>query len=444
MRAFDEWYAAAAAALRSALLTHATLLRNVSALAAGTAGSSVLGFIYWWVAARFFSLEAVGLMAAAISAMSLIALVAQVGLGTILIRESSVQQEKAPGLIAAALIVSAALAAALGFLFLMCARASSLDLGEITRPGLSALCFVLGCCATCVAAVLNNAFVGLLRGSLQMHHTVAFAALKLVFLAALAVAAGAQASEGAIFATWAVGQAICSFLFIFFLRSFNHGAWPNPNFSELRRLIPASFSYHFLDLVIQIPSLGMPFLVTVVLSPEVNAAFNAGWMMLRVTYLLPVALATMIFAMGRTEHDAYVARVRLSIALSAAAACAIALLFGVFSDLLLSIFNKEYPAIASDSLRVLSFSYFPVSIAVYYLTIKRVNREVMAASGIFIVGGGLELLFALSGGYFGGLIGLSAGWTLAMILQAAFMGREVFSSAETRFNVIRLIRPANT
>ena len=46
--------------VRGALQTSATLLVNSGALAIGTVATAVLGFVYWWLAARLFPPEAIG------------------------------------------------------------------------------------------------------------------------------------------------------------------------------------------------------------------------------------------------------------------------------------------------------------------------------------------------------------------------------------------------
>jgi hypothetical protein len=53
--------------------TDLILIINSSSLVGATFISSGLGFFFWWLAARRFSPEAVGLASAAISAMTLLA-----------------------------------------------------------------------------------------------------------------------------------------------------------------------------------------------------------------------------------------------------------------------------------------------------------------------------------------------------------------------------------
>src|SRR5690242_19080604 len=64
-----------------------SILVNAGSLVGSTAVTSILGFAYWWLAARFFLAEAVGIASASISAMILLGNASMLGLGTLLIGE---------------------------------------------------------------------------------------------------------------------------------------------------------------------------------------------------------------------------------------------------------------------------------------------------------------------------------------------------------------------
>src|SRR5690242_10853899 len=96
---------------------NSVILRNAGSLVGTTAVTSVFGFAYWWLAARQFSPEAVGLASAAISAMTLLGTFGMVGLGTLLIGELPRQQGKKVSLISAALILVGGVGGCLGIFF---------------------------------------------------------------------------------------------------------------------------------------------------------------------------------------------------------------------------------------------------------------------------------------------------------------------------------------
>src|SRR5438132_1175124 len=93
------------------------MLINAGSLVCTTVATGVLGFAYWWVAARQFPPQAVGLASAAVSAMMLLGSICILGLGTLLIGELPRQPGKEAPLISAALIIVGGVGACGGIIF---------------------------------------------------------------------------------------------------------------------------------------------------------------------------------------------------------------------------------------------------------------------------------------------------------------------------------------
>jgi O-antigen/teichoic acid export membrane protein len=410
---------------------HVVLIGNAASLFNGAVASSVLGFAYWWTAARFFSLEAVGLTAAAISIMGLIALVAQSGISTVLIGEPLDGSEEKIGLITAALTASLATGVLLGFLLLIVSSALSLKIGSITGSYAGGFCFVLGCGATSFAAVLNATFLGLLRSPLQMYHNIAFSVAKLALLIPLAAWSGTNSGEAILFGSWVASQVGASVAFAG-LGKVKGWKFVKPRFSALRPFASVIFSHHVLDLILLAPTLIMPFVVAVTLTPATNAAFNIAWVILRTTFQLPAALSTVLFALGCADCKAFTARLRFSLTVTSAGGLCVVCFFGLFSDHVLRIFGNEYSDIAADSLRVLGLSFLGASVRSFYLTIERLNGRMLHASYFFALASVAELLLSFIGAQFFGLFGLATGWVVAMTLQAIFLFGTVLRAAYPR------------
>src|SRR5205807_241139 len=94
-----------------------TLLINAGSLIGSTGVTSVLGFVYWWFAARQNSPEVIGFASAVISAMTLLGTLGMLGLGTLLIGELPHRQGKEASLISAALILVGAVGGCLGIAY---------------------------------------------------------------------------------------------------------------------------------------------------------------------------------------------------------------------------------------------------------------------------------------------------------------------------------------
>src|SRR3954467_957900 len=95
--------------------TNGLMLFNAGSLFATTLVTSLLGFVYWWVAARWFPPDSIGIAAASISAMMLLGQICVLGLGTLLITELPRQPDKAGSLISTALTVVGTVGVCVGF-----------------------------------------------------------------------------------------------------------------------------------------------------------------------------------------------------------------------------------------------------------------------------------------------------------------------------------------
>src|SRR5947207_15239006 len=83
------------------------ILLNAGSLVGTTAVTSLLGFVYWWLAARAFPPAIVGFASAAISAMTLLGTFALWGRGTLLLGELPQQRGRESSRSSTALILVA-------------------------------------------------------------------------------------------------------------------------------------------------------------------------------------------------------------------------------------------------------------------------------------------------------------------------------------------------
>src|SRR6516162_3523633 len=102
----DQQSSGLSSKVRAALHGNRDLLRNAGSLAATTGLTSILGFGFWAIAARYYTTTEIGYGAAATNAMALLGTIGIFGLGTMLIGELP-KRRKRGGLFSAAVIASA-------------------------------------------------------------------------------------------------------------------------------------------------------------------------------------------------------------------------------------------------------------------------------------------------------------------------------------------------
>jgi len=228
--------------------------------------------------------------------------------------------------------------------------------------------------------------------------------------------------EGAILATWVIGQIASIALLLVTARDKLDSVLDRPNLGLLKPLLAGVAGHHGLNLANLAPSLLLPFIVTAVLTPTINAAFYAAWTMMSVAFLVPASLATVVFAVGAKNPSDISAKLRASLGLSMVSGVAVATMVYLAPNFLLGLFSPTYAQIAGPSLSILGLSVFPIAIKYHYVSIQRLDNRMFRASLLVGFGCLLELAGAIAGGVYGGLLGLSIGWLIGLSIEAVLMG----------------------
>ena len=409
--------------------TNSILLTNAGSLVCTTAITSGLGFVYWLVAARFFPPQVLGLSSATISAMTLLGFFCTLGLGTLLMGELSRQPGNEIALISASLILVGVVGGCLGIVFAIIAPFVSPDFQILRASVETVVLFATGVSLTAITLVLDGAFTGLLRSELQLWRNTLFAVVKLTAL----FAAGLWLSHAlglTIYATWAIGNAFSLVALAGFAlkkrKRFSRTALPQ--WKLLRNLAPTAFQHHILNLILDVPSLALPLVVTITLSATINAWFYVSFMLAGFTYVIPYALTLVLFAMTSDHPSTQVRKARLTIGIAFITILLANIVLQLGTKQLLELFGHVYAVQAAWSLRILAVGAFPLIIKNHYIAISRIQNRMARAMPPIAIGTLLELSGAALGGHLGGISGLSLGWLLALCLEAAFMSQVVYKA----------------
>lgn len=421
------------AVLYTWLKKNRVMLINAGSLVGSTIVTGGFGFVYWWIAARLYPSYEVGLASAGVSAMTLLGAFCILGLGTLLIGELQNHPGKEAPLISAALTFVGGVGVLVGILFALIAPFVSASFLPFRANIGVVLLFAMGVSLTAIINVLDSALVGLLQGTLQFGRNAVFSIAKLIILilaSFILVKAGVV-----IYGTWVFGIMVslvplAGMVAFRFRRSAKSLL---PAWSLLRKLRATALEHHALNLILQFPTTALPVLVTIMLSPKINAYFYVSWMISGLVFIASYALTTVLFAInaGQTQELMQKIRVTLGLAMLTSLFCNCLLL--IFAPKILGIFRPEYAEQASWCLRILGFGAFPVIIVDHYMAVSRIHRKIkQTALPIATIGCLLQLGFAAAGARLGGLVGLSIGWDIALCAQAAIMLPAVLKAAFPR------------
>jgi O-antigen/teichoic acid export membrane protein len=409
--------------------TNSVILVNAGSLIGTTVATGVLGFAFWWVAARQFPPHAVGLASAAISAMLLLGAIFILGLGTLLIGELPKRPGKEGSLISAALILVGGVGLCGGVVFALVAPLVSADFQAFRANIGGILLFATGVSLTTITIVLDQALIGLLKGGLQFWRNTLFAAVKLValFLAGFWLLKVGET----IYGVWIIGI-VFSLVPLAGLAVLKGGRSRSsfiPDWVLLRKLGLPALHHHVLNLILQAPTTALPVLVTILLSATTNAWFYIAWMISGLVFIASYALTTVLYAINSAEQSELTRKIRMTLGLSFILSILgnLVILFGATQ--ILNLFGYIYAEQAAWCLRILGLGAFPMIIKQHYVAIGRIRSKMVSVALPIAIGSILELGIAALGARLGGLVGLSIGWVVAVFLEAIFMFPTVYRVA---------------
>jgi O-antigen/teichoic acid export membrane protein len=414
------------------LQANSIILLNSSSLVGATLITSGLGFVYWWLAARWFPPDAIGVASASVSAVMLLSNASLLGMGTLLITELPRQPEKAGSLISTALLAVGIVGCIAGCIFAVIASSVSPGFRPIGASVIDVWTFGAGVGFSATTLVLDQALIGLLKGGLQFWRNTFFAGIKMVALLAVNFWPSQQVGMK-IYATWMVSSALSLGLVALNIAINKSRRRKNyrPQWHLLRKLGFAAVQHHMLNITLQAPTQLLPVLVTFLLSARMNAWFYVAWMIANFIFIVPGALTTVLHATNAAQQTTLGRKARFTIGLAMVVALAANLVLQVGTTQVLNIFGASYASQAAWCLRILLLAAFPLTIKNHYISICRIQERIMRAMIAMLPGGLLELGAATAGAQFAGLSGLSLGWVLAICVEAAFMLPTVYKVVRT-------------
>jgi O-antigen/teichoic acid export membrane protein len=406
------------------------LLRNAGSLAASTGLTSVFGFVFWILAAHEFSQSAVGLGAAAISAMMLLGTIGMFGLGTVLIGELPKSRSGA-GLIVAALFASGLGSLILGLGFPLIAEAFGGHFPAISGTLGRLALFAFGVAITGASLVFDDASIGLMRGGMQLTRNLAMSVIKLAILPAVAILLHDAFGVGIIFA-WVLGTLASVVPVVIMIKRSGSKVLHRPDWGVLRGLGKTALAHNWLNLAIATPPKLIPVIVTVVVSPSANGAFYVAWMLANFLFMVPTHLSTVLFAIASAAPEMIAEKLRFVLRLSLAIGLPVMVVLALGAHLALYIFGAKYANLATVPLWLLIAGYIPWLPKAQYIAVCRATGQVTKAAIVLSIATICELVAVLIGGKVGGLNGLTFALLAVWVLEGLYTAPAVIRTAYNR------------
>lgn len=395
-----------------------SLFNNAFYLMLNSMSTSLLGFVFWNIMARFFVPAEVGIGSALVAASGLIAALSNLGLSTGLVRFVPEVRDRSAQLINSFFTLSGGIALMGSLIYLGGAFYWSPALKFVSGDLWLLSLFTVFTAFTALSSLTDMALVAGRSARYVFFKNTVNSLIKLP----LPVLAFAFMGGYGIFAGTGIGFVAAVLLaWFFFLPSIYKGYFPRPAYEKdlVQQVLPYSFANYLANLLNGAPGFIYPLMVINTLGPEKNAYFYIAWMMVMVLSIIPSGLAQSLFAEGSHDQTKLAQNSRralsFALALSLPAAGAMILLGGWF----LHFFGTGYSENGTGIIRFLALAVVPQCVNVVYITVNQVKKRVhliiaqTAVLAVISLGLGYWLLGRV------GLNGIGIAYALAHLIVAA-------------------------
>jgi O-antigen/teichoic acid export membrane protein len=354
--------------------------RDGLALVLSSGLTSVIGLLYWVVAARLFPPDVVGVNNTLISTMTLIGVAAQLNLGNALLRFAPVAGRSARRLVFTCYAVGAAAAAVAGGVFALGAGWWAPELQHAVGAGPLAAFFVLSTPIWTVFVIQDYVLTAVKRATIVPLENLVFSLLKIALLGVGALVA----FGGAIAVSWIVATALIVLAITAYLLRVLPARDEPPASSPVRprdvaRFVSADWTGGLFTNAVEF---GLPLLVLVTLGAEQAATFGVAWAIAYGLYLVSHGMGQSLVAHVAADPAALEAARRGTVTRSLALILPAALVIVPGAGLILSIFGEHYAATGTTLLALASLSAVPNVIVTAALFGARVQQQRAVLIGV--------------------------------------------------------------
>jgi O-antigen/teichoic acid export membrane protein len=350
-----------------------SFFRNAVFLITNSGITLILGFVFWIVVARFYTVSEVGYGSGLLAATALLSFVGTLGFGYGIIRYLPNSEDKTR-ILNSSFTLAGLAAIIIGLVFIGGLSVWSPELVFIRQNPIFLAAFVLFTAVLTLYTIVTQVFVAFRRSGFTLTQGIIAGGLRLILAVGLAYVFrifGIYASHGI---AHAISLGIC---LIIFLPKILPRYSPVPSLHRQigKKLAAFSITNYLSEGLWNLPTWILPLIILNTRSAEDNAYFYMAWSMANLLLTIGLGISFSLFAEGtyeaRNVGRNLISSFKLIILLLVPAAAILASL----GDKLLLVFGSEYSAEGTRLLQILSLASLPASINFLYLGLARVEER---------------------------------------------------------------------
>jgi O-antigen/teichoic acid export membrane protein len=394
---------------------------NASYLLLGFGTSSLFGFAFWIIAARFYSPEDVGLASALIAAIGLVTSFSNLGLGMGLIRFLSHSGKNANSMINTVLTIGTLASIAATVIFVAGIRLWSPALLFMRDNYAYLTAFVIFSIVAPLVGLIGQAFIAARRAGFNLAQGLInnlLEVLLVILMAGFFHSFGLFGSQGI---SLCVALLFSIFLFLPRVQPGYH-IFLTINKEVLNNILRFSFANYINALFWGAPALILPLMIVNRLGAESNAYFSIAWAVASVPTSISGAISSSLFAEASYDTERLGLNIQRTMKMVFLILIPLVILILIIGDKFLLLFAGEYSTKASTLLRILTISTIPLAINTVCFNIKRVENKLRLIIGLSIFMAvatlGLSYLFLP----WMGINGVGIAWLATQTIIALIIG----------------------
>jgi O-antigen/teichoic acid export membrane protein len=387
------------------------------ALILSSASTSVLGLLYWTLAARLYSAHDVGVNAAVISTMMFLSYVSQLGLAGALTRFIPTAGRATTKLILGAYGVSLLVSAAVAAVFLLGSGIWARDVQSLVASPAAAAWFLAATMAWSLFALQDAVLTGLRRTVWVPIENTIFATVKVLVLVALA---GSLAGSG-IYVSWTVPATLSIvpiniMIFRWFLPSHvarHRDVEPEGSARLIARYLASDYGG---SLLVSASISLLPLIVLATAGAAASAYYYIAWTVAYSLQMFSINMAISLSVEGAGQRSEVGRATRRMLKLLVGLQLPLVVLIAIFAPVILQVFGKGYSDEGAMLLRLLALGVFPHGVNAVCLGLARVRRQLRV---LFAVQAAQALSFVALTAVFLPALGISGVGVAFLVGQSA-------------------------
>jgi len=390
-----------------------SLLKNAFYLMATNLTNLILGFVFWVIAARYYSPHDIGTISAVLSSMFLIAMISSLGFPTALLFYLPRDGKNADRIINSCIIASIAAAIVFSSIYIFGIHLWTPALGSIFSSLEYDLIFIAVTIFSTVSAMISSAFTAGKRSSFHMTKETLFGSVKILPLPLLA-GFGAMG----IFLSWGIGLVLALILGFVLLSIVWEGYLPRLVLDPIIKGMVGYSAWNYLSgLFNALPRLVLPIMIVNLISPESTGFFFIAMMVAGLLYGIPQSISTSLLAETSDGGELW-DKVGKAIRFNAALVIPGFLLFVFLGKFVLTIFNPSYAQNASITLIILAAASLPLSVNTIYTGVQNSQKNVKSVVKINLAISVITFVLAVPFMKMWGINGAAAAFLFANVVAA--------------------------